>query len=224
MFLEELRKEVVFYGKQMLHSGLTMNTGGNISARDPRSGLIVIKPTSIPYDLINPEDVPIIDENGKIIEGQKAPSSEWPMHTLIYRNRPEVMAVVHTHSLYAIACSVANIEIPLITHEIAVYSSKPIKIAPFEIPGTSELGEGALKYLEEADVVILKHHGPLAIGTNLWHAFDAACALEQAAFVLYATKALGNFDIVPSEGLRVLRNSNPFGQSAGGNSSVVKNV
>jgi len=210
MIFENLRKEVIFYGKQMLHQGLTMHTGGNLSVRDPKSGLILIKPTSIPHDLIRLEDVPVIDENGKIIEGQKAPSSEWPMHTFIYRNRPEVMAIVHTHSLNAIACSVANIEIPLITHEISVYSSKPIKIVPFEIPGTRNLGEGALEYLEEADVVVLKHHGPLAIGANLWHAFDAAVALEQAAFVFYATKAFGSFDTIPSEGLKALRDFDPF--------------
>lgn len=224
MFLEELRKELVYYGKQMLQSGLTISTGGNLSARDPKSGLIVIKPTSMPYDLINPEDVPIIDENGKVIEGQRAPSSEWPMHTLIYRNRPEVMAIVHTHSRYATACSVVGVEIPLITHEIATYSSKPIKIAPFEIPGTSVLGEGALKYLEEADVVVLKSHGPLAIGVNLWHAFDVACALEQAAFTLYVTKIFGHCDDIPPEGLRALRDSDPFTQSNNGSTSVVKHV
>jgi len=212
MFLEELRKEVVFYGRQMLYTGLTLHTGGNISARDPRTGLIAIKPTSMPYDLITPEDVPIIDENGKIVDGLKAPSSEWPMHTIIYRSRPEVMAVVHTHSPYATACSIANVEIPLITHEIAVYSSKPVKIVPFEIPGTLELGKTALKYLAEADVVILKHHGPLAIGATLWHAFDAACAVEQAAFALFITKMLGNFEMVPIEGLKALRGSNPFMQ------------
>jgi len=213
MLFEELRKEVVFYGKELLHEGLTMGTGGNISVREPKSGLIAIKPTSIPYNLINPEDVPIIDENGKIIEGQKAPSSEWPMHTLIYRSRPEVMAIVHDHSMYAIACSVANIEIPLTTHEISCYSSKPIKIVPFEVPGTSELGKGALKYLEEADAVVLRHHGPLTIGVNLWHAFDVAVALEQAAFVLYVTKILGNTETIPSEGLKVLRSFDPFKQS-----------
>jgi L-ribulose-5-phosphate 4-epimerase len=224
MFLEELRKELVFYGKQMLQSGLTVSTGGNLSARDPESGLIVIKPSSMPYDLINPEDVPIIDENGRVIEGRRAPSSEWRMHTLIYRSRPEVMAVVHTHSPYATACSVANVEIPLITHEIAVYSSKPIKIAPFEIPGTSVLGEAALKYLEEADAVILKSHGPLAIGTSLSHAFDVACALEQAAFTLYVTKIFGNCDPIPPKGLRALRDSDPFGQCDIGGTSVVKHV
>ena len=108
MLLEELREQVVYYGRQMLQSGLTMNTGGNLSARDRESGLIAIKPSSRPYDLIRPEDVAVIDLEGHVVEGSCRPSSEWPMHTLIYRTFPRVCGIVHCHSIYATAAAAAG--------------------------------------------------------------------------------------------------------------------
>ncbi len=211
MLLEELRKEIVFYGQEMLRSSLTMHTGGNLSARDPKTGLIAIKPTSVPYRAMRPEDVAIIDENGKRIDGPLPASSEWPMHTLLYRAKPRVMAVVHHHSVYATACSVANLEIPLINHEICVYCSSPVRVAPFEVPGTAELGESALKYLgDDNAIVLLQNHGPLAVGATLWHAFDAACAVEQAAATFYITRVLGSVTPVPPEGRKALRASDPL--------------
>ena len=224
MLLEDLRNELIFYGQQMLKYGLTMHTGGNISARDKKTGLIVIKPTNIPYDILKTEDVPVIDENGRIIDGEKAPSSEWPMHTLIYRTKPRVMGVVHNHSIYATACSVAGEEIPLINHEISVYCSRAVQIAPFEVPGTVDLGQGALKYLNENGVVLLQNHGPLAIGATLWHAFDAACAVEQAAATYYITKAFGRYIPVPPEGLKALRACDPLMQPDTGEPVVIKSV
>lgn len=214
MLLEKLRKEIVFYGLQALKQGLTRHTGGNLSVRDSQTGLVVIKPTSIPYELITTEDVSVIDINGKLIEG-KAPSSEWPMHTLIYKRMSKVGAIVHTHSFYATACSIAGVDIPLINHELAVYCSEPVKSAPFEIPGTAKLGESALKYLKNNDVVILGNHGPLAIGVNLWHAFDVACSVEQAAFSLFVTKILsGTVVSIPPQGLAALRAADPFSQNS----------
>ncbi len=211
MLLEGLRQELIFYGRQMLQSGLTLHTGGNISARDKRRGLIAIKPSGIPYDSINPPDIPIIDAEGKKVEGKLNPSSEWPMHTLIYRQKPGVMAIVHTHSPYATACSAAVLEIPLLYHELAIYSSEPIHIAPFEIPGSLQLGVGALKYLESSNIVLLQSHGPLAVGASLWHAFAAACAVEQAARILCITLSVGKTPtLIPPEGLTALRDYDPL--------------
>ena len=225
MILEDLRKEIVFYGQQMLKYGLTMHTGGNLSVRDKKTGLIAIKPSSIPYDVMTPVDVTVIDVNGKVIDGNYSPSSEWPMHTLIYRSRPRIMGVVHAHSIYATACSVAGEAIPLINHEISVFCSSPIRIAPFEIPGSIELGEGALKYLgEDNNVVLLQNHGPLAIGATLWHAFDAACAVEQAAYTFFITKMLSNCIPIPPEGLKVLRENDPLIQPEIDGEIIIRSV
>lgn len=224
MLLAELREELVFYCQEMLKTGLTMHTGGNLSARDPKTGLLVIKPSSMPYPRMRPQDVPVIDEHGRIIAGDVPPSTEWPMHTLIYRRRPRVMGIVHTHSPYATACSVAGLEIPLINHELAVYTSEPVRSAPFQVPGTVELGEGALEYMGEGDVVLLQNHGPLAVGATLWHAYDAACAVEQAAFSLFMTRMFGSVVPIPPFGLRALREGDPLAQPDTGAPPVIKSV
>lgn len=140
ILLQDLREEIVFYGRQLLKSGLTMHTGGNLSARDRKTGLVVIKPSSVAYDKLTPEDVTVITLDGQIVDGNYGPSSEWPMHTMIYKHYPRVCGIVHCHSLMATAFSAANMEIPLANHELSVYCSSPVRVAPFEMPGSEELG------------------------------------------------------------------------------------
>jgi len=224
MLLESLREEIVFYGQQMLKYGLTMHTGGNLSARDRETGLVAIKPSSVPYDKMQPEDITIIDLDGNIVDGRYHASSEWPMHTMIYKAKPRVKGVVHCHSIYATSCSVANMEIPLVIHEISVFCSSPVRVAPFEMPGSIELGESALKGFGDDNLVtLLQNHGPIACGATLWHAFDAACAVEQAASTFFITRMLGNVVPVPEAGRLQLRACDPL-TDPDGDDTVVRSV
>ena len=145
MLLRTLREEVAAYGRRLLAEGLTMHTGGNLSARDPASGLIAIKPSSVPYDTLRAEDITVIDPDGRVVEGALRPSSEWPMHTLIYRTYGRANAVVHCHSPLASACAAAGRELPLISHEICIYCSAPARVTPFAVPGTEELARRAVE-------------------------------------------------------------------------------
>jgi len=211
MSIKELRKEVVFYGQQLLKQGLTMHAGGNVSARDRETGLVAIKPSTMPYDLIKPEDVPVIDLDGNIVEVGSKPSSEWPMHTAIYKAFPRVCGIVHCHSIYATAFSVANVEIPLISHELSVYCSGPVRVAPFENPGSEGLALSAVKHLGQGNcAVLLQNHGSLAMGATLWHAFDCACAIEQAAHMKIVAQQLGGALEVPKHGRDYLRAIDPL--------------
>lgn len=213
MLLQALREELIFYGKEMLKSGLTMHTGGNLSVRDRETGYIAIKPSSVPYEQLQPEDIPIIDLDGNVIDGNRRLSSEWPMHTLIYRTYPRVCGVVHCHSLYACAYAAAGVEIPLIGHELCMYCSSPVRIAPFCIPGSEELGESAIAaFGNDNCVALLQNHGPIAMGATLWHAFDAACAVEQAAKIHHIASHHGTPHLVPEEGRKVLRACDPLQQ------------
>ncbi len=222
MLLRELREQVVYYGRQMLSHGLTMHTGGNLSIRDRESGLIAIKPSSKPYDLLRPEDIPVIDVSGKVIEGQFKPSSEWPMHTLIYQTYPRVCAVVHCHSIYATAAAAAGLEIPLFNHELCMYCSSPVRVMPFEVPGSDALGQSAIRgFGEDNCVTLLQNHGPIAMGASIWHAFDAACAVEQAAHALFITQAYGSLQLIPEEGRRALRACDPLQKPDTGTVEIV---
>ena len=212
MLLKELREQVVYYGRQMLQSGLTMNTGGNLSARDRASGLIAIKPSSRPYDLLRPEDITVIDPMGKVVEGPYRPSSEWPMHTRIYRTFPRVCGIVHCHSIYATAAAAAGREIPLINHELSMYCSSPVRVAPFTVPGSEALGESAIAaFGPDNTVALLQNHGSVAMGATLWHAFDGVCAVEQAAHALYLCQGpFGPASLIPQEGREALRACDPL--------------
>jgi len=206
MKLEELRNQIVEYGKKMFHSSLVSGTGGNISARDVDTGLVVITPTSIDYDKLSPEDIPILDENGNLIEGKYPPSSETPMHTLVYRKRKDVFAIVHTHSKFATAFSVALKEIPVVFLDLVLFVGGSVEVAEYRRPGTIELGEEGLRMLNNnsSNAVLLQNHGVLAIGSSLKKAFSAAVAVEDTAEIYYRALALGKYTVVPEEDVKFL--------------------
>lgn len=215
MLIEKLRKEVVEYGLKMLNTGLTESTGGNLSVLDPENGLIAIKPSSVPYEKIMPEDVVVVNKEGKIVEGELKPSSETPMHTYLYRNRPDIKAIIHTHSSFSTVLAVINKELPIVTQDLAVFASEIVHVAPFRTPGTEDLGEIANKYLGASDVVLLQNHGTLAVGKSLQMAYMATWALERAAMAYcYSLMLGGNFTTIPPDAARILRKfgEKDFGQ------------
>ncbi|MBQ7491675.1 MAG: class II aldolase/adducin family protein [Clostridia bacterium] len=231
MLLKELREQVVYYGRQLLESGLTMHTGGNLSAKDRETGLIAIKPSTMPYDLLRPADITIIDIDGRVVEGNYRPSSEWPMHTLIYRTFPRVCGVVHCHSPYATAAAAAGQELPLITHEICMHCSSPVRVAPFEIPGSEALAQSALRgFGSDNNVALLGNHGSIAMGATLWHAFDGVCAVEQAAQALQlallyqGTDRADAISPIPEVGRRALRRCDPLQSLENGDPGEIQAV
>src|SRR5512137_1199798 len=138
--LEELRNKVMETAKAMSAAGLAHGAEGNVSARDPATGLIAITGSQIPYDVITPDDIVIVKSDGERVWGNIKPSSETPMHTYLYRNRVEVGAIMHTHSEYAIAASIAHCTIPPITFPIALYIGSAIIAVDWTDPGTEDMG------------------------------------------------------------------------------------
>jgi len=178
----------------MLSDKLVTFTAGNISVRVPESDLIAITPTSYPYDLMKPEDVPLVNLAGEVVEGALQPSSETPMHTLIMRARPDVNAVVHTHSPYALAFAVAHKPIPLISLEGLATCSMSVLVAEYATPGTEEIGLSALQTLERqpgSQAVLLANHGLLVIGKSLSDAYATASKVETEAMVYQLALTVG---------------------------------
>lgn len=207
MLIEKYRIEVVEYGKKMLHYGLTMGTGGNLSARDPLTGLIAIKPSGIDYDTLTPEDITVIDVNGKVIEGAYKASSEWPMHTYMYRWNEKIGAVMHTHAPFISAFCTVNKDIPIVTQDLAEFATGAVRVAPFQLPGSLELGTGCAEYFGKSDLVLLQNHGSLAIGPSLYSAYAATVALERACATYYYCLAMGQVTLVSPEANRAIRTS-----------------
>jgi L-fuculose-phosphate aldolase len=175
----DTRTQVLTIAKRIYSNRLVIASLGNVSSRYETG--IVITPSGIDYEELTLHDMVTVDIHGKKLEGDFPPSSETPMHTLVYRERPDINGVVHTHSLYASAFSVVNREIPVDMVEVAAHVGGRIPVAPYKPPGTRELGEEALKYLKERRACLLQNHGVLAIGDTLEKAYKAAAITEIAA-------------------------------------------
>lgn len=160
---------------------------------------------------MRPQDVTVIDPDGKVVEGDFRPSSEWPMHTLIYRTYPAANAVVHCHSPGASAMAAAGVPLPLISHEICIYCTAPARVTEFAVPGSPELAErAAAGFGADNNIALLQNHGTVTMGASLWHAYDAACAAELTANIYLAALPLGGAKEVPAEGRKKLRSFDPM--------------
>jgi ribulose-5-phosphate 4-epimerase/fuculose-1-phosphate aldolase len=158
MRLGELRAEVARYAKKMVASGLVRAAQGNLSVRDPETGLICITPSGMDYDLVTAEDIVVIDEQGEVVEGAHRPSVETPLHTLLLRRRSDIHCVMHTHSLYATAFGVVYEPLPMVLAESALCLGGTIPIAPYQMSGTPEFAELIAETMGDANAIMWWGH------------------------------------------------------------------
>jgi len=174
------RREVVDVARRMARRGLVVGSLGNISCR--RGDSVIITPTQRPYETMQPRDLVVIDQNGRVIAGRFAPSSEFRVHLAIYRAMPRARAVVHTHSIHAVGLSLVSSELPALTDEMgAVGGAVPVvKRAP---PGTAALADAvAARMLDgSSSAAILTAHGVVAAGASPTEALAVCCLVERNA-------------------------------------------
>ena len=204
--IEKAKIEVLLGCKAICSKGYVLGTAGNISVRVEESSLFVITPTSLPYETLQEDDLVVADMAGNITEGKNRPSMEFGMHLSIYRQRPDVRAIVHTHSKYATAASamVGVSSVPIIDIETAMYIGGAISVAPFAPPGSSELAENAVEHLGDRAGVILEGHGAISAGKTMNAAMVASDNLERACEIYLIVRAAGNVKALPEEPLENL--------------------
>lgn len=191
MMLETLRKQVLETSLQMVADGLVFGAGGNVSALDRESGYLAITPTAIEYHKMMPEDVVVIDKHGKLVEGKWKPTSEMPMHTIFYRERDDVGAVVHTHAPYASIFAVINEPVPMVITEAALCIGAPVRVAPYCRPGTEKLARVVLDTMGDGVAVLLGQHGLITVGANLGQAYSSTIATEMSAKLTFMARSMG---------------------------------
>lgn len=191
MILEKQRIEIVEYGKKIVNCGLTKGTGGNLSIFDRENGLIAISPSGIDYFDITVEDIVIMDLKGRIVEGNKKPSSEFQLHKIFYERRTDIDAIIHTHTMYATTISCLNWDLPAVHYMIAL-AGRNVRCAEYATFGTRELAENAYIAMEDRRAVLLANHGLLAGAQTLANAFNITEEIEYCAELYYRTKAIGN--------------------------------
>ncbi len=205
MLLEETRTAVAQTALTMFRWGLVQGTAGNVSARDPATGHVAITPSSRDYETITPEDIVVVTVDGERVDGRWRPSSETPMHTVCYRNRPDVMAVIHTHAPYATAFSMVHSELPVSMPEVIWGLGGSIRVLPYMTSGTDRIGVEALEIIGDRRGVILQNHGTLTIGDTLDRALHAAVTLEDTARIWMLALQVGKPYVLPPDEVRRLR-------------------
>lgn len=191
MLLPELRAEVAHYAKKMADSQLVQATQGNLSARDPHSGLICITPSGADYQRMTAEDIVVVDDDSAIVEGRWRPSLEVPVHTLVLRRRSDIHCVMHTHSPYATAFGVVYQEIPMILCEAALCLGDRVPIVPYQMSATPEFAARVADVLAQHSAVLWGNHGAMVVGVNLALTYSTAHALEDTAKVYAIARQLG---------------------------------
>lgn len=180
MLLQAEREEIVRFGRKMVSSRLTSGTGGNLSVIDRDSGLVAISPSGMEYDETEMADVPVLDLDGIAVTGERAASSELGFHLGLYRARPDIGAVVHTHSVYATTMACLGWEIPAV-HYLVAFSGHKVPLAPYATFGSRELADNIVAAIGRHNAVLLANHGLVAVGPNLATAFAVAEEIELVA-------------------------------------------
>ncbi len=197
--LEELRKLVCTCNQQLPIQGLVTWTSGNVSGRDPHTGLVVIKPSGVLFEDLTPENMVVVDLDGNIVEGNLSYSTDTATHLYVYRHRPDVGGVVHTHSTFATAFAAVGRSIPVYLTAIADEFGCPIPCGGYARIGGEEIGKEMLRAIGDAPAILMKNHGVFSIGKGPMQALKAAVLTEDIARTVWHALQIGQPDELDPE-------------------------
>lgn len=208
--LTDLKEKVYRANLDLVNFNLVIFTWGNVSGIDRGKGLVVIKPSGVPYDTMKPDDMVVLDLDGKVVEGKLKPSSDAPTHIELYKHLPGIGGIVHTHSKWAVSWAQAGLPIPALGTTHADYFYGPIpctrRMTEAEVKGgeyEKETGKVIVETFndvkpEEVPGVLVHSHGPFTWGKTPEEAVHNSVVLENVAEMAYHTLALnskiGNMD------------------------------
>jgi len=202
---EDLKRLIVNTGRELYKQNLTIGTWGNISALDPETGLIYIKPSAMDYNEINLEDIIVVNREGEVIEGVRKPSIETPMHLAVYNNREDVGAVVHYHSIYSSVLAVTGLSLPGICEDFVQIVGDKVICSKYALPGSKELAINAVVGLGNRNAVFLTNHGTLCVGKDMKEAMKVSYVVEKTAQIYILSKNVGKCKIISEEDIKVMQ-------------------
>ena len=197
--LEEIKDDLARLHAELPCNGFVVWTGGNVSARDPESGLVAIKPSGVRYEDLTADKMVVVDLDGRIVEGDHKPSSDTASHLYIYRHRPDVFGVVHTHSRYATAFAAVGRSIPVYLTAQADEFGGEIPCAGFALIGDEAIGAQVVETIGRSSAVLLKSHGVFTIGSSATAAVKAAIMTEDVAATVWAALQIGQPEVLPDD-------------------------
>ena len=199
---EQLRREVWEANLGIYRAGLVTMHSGNVSGIDRQRGLVIIKPSGMDYDKMRPADMAVTDLDGRKVKGRWKPSVDLPHHLYMYKKRPHIGGIIHTHSNYATSFALLGLSVPVYLTAIADEFGAEIPCVPYVDNVGDHIGEAILKHMGNAPAILLAHHGAFAWGATPCAALKAAVMLEDVAKTCHLALQLGKPSPLPPEEVR----------------------
>ncbi|MBV9823571.1 MAG: class II aldolase/adducin family protein [Actinobacteria bacterium] len=219
MLLSDERGAVADACRELLAAGLVRGTSGNVSVREKATGTIAITPTGVAYPGLRAAEVAVLRPTGDQLDGALKPTSELALHLAVYSARPDVGAVVHTHSVFATTFAVLGERIPPV-HYLIARAGESVPVAPYARYGTAELAEACVAALGSGFAVLLANHGVVAVGADLAAAMQVAEAVEYTAELAWRARQAGQPRVLDAAQLAAARQAfGGYGQPVGRDAS-----
>jgi L-ribulose-5-phosphate 4-epimerase len=199
MLLEQLREIVWKCNLELPRNGLVKMTSGNVSGRDPESGLVVIKPSGVSFEALTSADMVVVDIDGRVVEGHLKPSTDTDTHLYVYCHRPDVFGMVHTHSPYASSFAVLGQPIPACLTACAMLGGE-IPLGGYAPIGGEDIGQEIINKIGDAKAIIMQNHGVFTIGSSAQQATKMAVEVEEIAKITHLAMLRGQpIQLTPSQ-------------------------
>ena len=194
------KQEVADAARELARLGLVTGGSGNVSARLPDTdGLLAVTRLGLACSQAEAGDIVVADFDAEPLEDGAMPSSETLLHTGIYRARPDVGAVVHTHSVYASVAAVAGLEVPPVIDEMVIALGGSIRVSEYAFPGTQDLAVNVLDALGDRGAALIRNHGAVAVGRDLREALDVSALIERVSQVYVQASIIGKVTPLPEQ-------------------------
>jgi L-fuculose-phosphate aldolase len=196
----QLRIDLIECARRLLRRGLVEGTSGNIAARTP-AGSVLLTPTALSYDAMEPNDLVACDLDGNVLAGAREPTSEKALHLAVLRAYPELGAAIHSHAKFASMFAVARQPIPCAIEEVQIYVGGDVPVAEYRLSGSDALGAACVRQLASRSAVLMANHGLLAVGRDLAQAEHVTALVERTAEIVLGARQLGRVEALPAESL-----------------------
>ena len=197
--LADLRQAVWKANIELPKNRLVLWTSGNASARDPESNLVVIKPSGVLFDDLTPQNLVVVDLDGNVVEGELKPSVDTASHLYVYRHRPDVHGIIHTHSPFATSFAIRGEPLLIYTTTSAAVFGQAIPVSDFATIGEEEIGKEIVGKIGNCPAILMRNHGIFTVGPNIMKALKVAVVLEETAEVVHYALLRGELEPLPDE-------------------------
>lgn len=197
--LDKLRQEVWEANMQLPKNGLVMWTSGNVSGRDPETNLVIIKPSGVSFEHLRADDLVVVDLDGRVVHGDLKPSVDTASHLYVYRHRPDVHSIVHTHSPFATSFAIRGEPLPIYTTTSAAMFGREIPVSDFATIGEEQIGREIVGKIGDCSAILLRSHGVFTVGATVNAALKATVILEETAEAVHYALLRGPVEPLPDD-------------------------